>query len=727
MRKSFNYLSRACLYACVLLIAVSCKDSDEFFSKGDEPAPTTSANLFDFSTSQEVDLIVDYSDFKIYGPVWFSVYSVNPYVNEMQSDEYINENIKPLFQGYTDEKGKFDATITLPAYAKVLHVVTGNFFVSDRRILTEIVNGEAKAIAADKKASAASRMTRAAGPGVSTNDLSAMKHLWCMNNGTQVYKPWSTALGTWNSASGRPDYLLDNSDPTLISKGLVFSDEEVSGMYATACDALNSGTNLKESYRQAADLTLIKESEVSITALGSSTCWNCSLGYYYYTGDAPANKMDLNIIMIFPNTQDGEWPRGSYPNNKYNGNIGTLRGDVVQLMYYPTKADGSLDTANGTTMFPKGTKIGFILKCNAWGQRGADYAVNGSSYASKKNIWASSTDGLSYAPDGGSKPNPKGEARSAKFAYTAPNGNQYVVVSFEDATDDLDYDDLMFGLNPANAFDISGSGVASIESRETITEGVYAFEDVWPAKGDYDMNDVMIDCKHKMEFYTHADGSNKLNKEVFYLTTYQNYVTRKSGLAVDFQASDISTLYVTKILPGQTESATTDKMVSKKYYYLSEFKWESSESRMWYLTDDVTRDLGTTYVFEVTYTKAVNKGQATVRPFLYRSESGGKQWEVHLPWTDPTSKMNTSYFKTANDKSDPTVKKSNGQKMYYVADSEYPYAFYLEGASIDVFKETTLKRENESKPIDTFFPGFIEWSKSNGTKNLDWYLHHTGE
>jgi len=191
------------------------------------------------------------------------------------------------------------------------------------------------------------------------------------------------SLGTWNSASGRPDYLLDKTDQALINKGLIFTEEEFNGMYGTACDALNSGTTLKESYRAVSDLHLLKASEVSLTAMGSSTCWNSSLGYYYYTGDAPTNRMDLNIIMVFPNTQDGEWPRGSYPNNKYNGNIGALRGDVVQLMCYPVKADGNLDLEHGSTVFPAGTKIGFVLKTNAWGQRGKDYAVNGNSYAKK--------------------------------------------------------------------------------------------------------------------------------------------------------------------------------------------------------------------------------------------------------------------------------------------------------------------------------------------------------
>lgn len=736
MTKTNNFITHLCIYAFACVVAISCKDSDDFLDKGGEQSSVENeANTFDFSTSQEVDLIVDYSAFNAKIPVFFSVYNVNPFVNENKIDEYIDENIKPIFAGYTDANGKYDETVTLPAYAKVLHIVTGNFLVGLRRNVVEVKNGQARAIVENPLANQ-SRMTRApwrvAGAGTSTNDLSQMGHLYKKSDGTQAYKPWVTPLGTWNSASGRPDYLLDSSDPALINKKLVFTEEEITGMFGTACDALNSGTNLKEQYRAAADLRMIKDSEISITALGSSTCWNSSLGYYYYNeSNPPKNKMDLNIIMLFPNTQDGLWPRGGYPNNNYNGNIGTLRGDVVQLMYYPPTADGGIDTSKGTTVFPAGTKIGFMLKTNAWGQRGKDYAViGGGTWTKAQNIWASSTDGLSYAPDGGKAPNPDGEARSAKFAYTAPNGNEYVVVSFEDACDDKDYDDLMFALNPADAFDFSD--VAQIESKRVTVEGVYGFEDKWPEAGDYDMNDLMINCKHELEFYTHTDGSKKLNKERFYLTTYHNYITLKNGLAVDLQASDIATIYVNKILPGKTEFASESyNMDSKMYYWLPEIRWggkdNTKEKRMWYLTDDITKDEdkatgeGVTWVFEVTYTKAVSKGQCTIRPFLWREGSDG-QVEVHLPWTDPTQKADKSLFGTKADKSNPNVKRSNGQKMYYVGSGEFPFAFYLEGISIDAFKETILKSGNESMRIDTFFPEFLDWSISDGKKNSDWYL-----
>ena len=731
-----KFITRLCIVACFCALAVSCTDKDDFFEKEHTSPEEKTAKVFDFSTSQQTDLIVDYSEFKANIPVFFSVYNTNPIVNENKIGEYIDETIKPIYAGYTDKNGVFDETVTLPAYAKVLHIVTGNFLIGLRRTVVEVVNGEARAIVENpmkdvQKAPEINAARRVAGTGTATNDLSKMSHLYKKSDGTQVYKPWSAALGTWNSASGRPNYLLDKSDQTLINKGLMFSEEEFNGMYGTACDALNSGTNLKEQYRAASDLHLIKDSEISITAMGSSTCWNSSLGYYYYNeNNPPKNQMDLNIIMLFPNTQDGEWPRGNYPNNNYNGNIGTLRGDVVQLMYYPPTADGGIDTSHGSTIFPAGTKIGFMLKTNAWGQRGSDYAINGSSYAGKKNIWASTTDGMSGAYDSGVKfPNTNGEARSAKFAYTAPNGNEYVVVSFEDACDDKDYDDLMFALNPANAFDLSDA--PKIESRRATVEGVYGFEDKWPAEGDYDMNDLMINCKHELEFYTHVDGSKKLNKERFYLTTYHNYITLKDGLAVDLQGSDIATIYVNKLLPGQTEFASTNyNMYNKMYYYLPEITWDKGESRMWYLTDDITKGEnkatgeGVTWVFEVTYTKAINKGQTTIRPFLWRKLENGKQLEVHLPWNEPTKKVDTTLFGTLADRSNPSTKRSNGQKMYYVGSGEFPFAFYLEGVNIDVFKNTILKAENESKRIDTFFPQFLDWSISEGKRNSDWYLKH---
>ena len=143
----------------------------------------------------------------------------------------------------------------------------------------------------------------------------------------------------------------------------------------------------------------------------------------------------------------------------------------------------------------------------------------------------------------------------------------------------------------------------------------------------------------------------------------------------------------------------------------------TTDGNVYYLTSDFKGELGTTYILELTYQNPLGSSadMAAVKPFIYRSE-GDKNWEVHIPMEAPTAKMNTSYFGTEDDCSDP----SNG--LYFVREGNYPFAFYMHGVNISVFESTILKRENESKRIDELFPGFLEWSTSGGTTNRDWYI-----
>ena len=144
----------------------------------------------------------------------------------------------------------------------------------------------------------------------------------------------------------------------------------------------------------------------------------------------------------------------------------------------------------------------------------------------------------------------------------------------------------------------------------------------------------------------------------------------------------------------------------------------TKDGNVYYLTSDIKGELGTTYILELTYGTALNSSSqmASIQPFIYRSENDEKNWEVHIPMEAPTAKMNTSYFGTADDCSDPS------KGLYFVRSGNYPFAFYLKGANIEVFKETILNRDNESKRIDELFPGFLEWSISNGATHQDWYL-----
>jgi LruC domain-containing protein len=227
---------------------------------------------------------------------------------------------------------------------------------------------------------------------------------------------------------------------------------------------------------------------------------------------------------------------------------------------------------------------------------------------------------------------------------------------------------------------------------------------LWPAKGDYDLNDAVVDYQHDYVWSAPNVGSDyKICKEIFNLTTYQNYVTLTSGLALTLETKKTpSEIKMRKIAKG----STVEKEVSF-----------TQDGNVYYLTNDFKGELGTTYILELIYNTPLNSDAelAKIKPFIYRSE-GDKNWEVHIPMEAPTAKMNTSYFGTEDDCSDPS------KGLYFVREGNYPFAFYLDGANISVFEETILKRENESKRIDELFPGFLEWSTSKGATNQNWYL-----
>ena len=688
-------LGKICLGFMLGVSMTACVDKSMYGTSIDpnDYMPGEAPNSFDFSTVQKVNLNVDYSAYKTYGPVFFGVYTENPIIEvEDAPDDQWNEDVKPIYEDYTEDNGKFNAVVELPTYAQHLYIATGNFFTGMLLLEADVKDGAASVVAENNQVAATRGWTRAEGPGVSTDDLSALNLTNLIDDNGNItsdkkYNDWKNWLGSWNSASGRPDYLLNKAtaDPKL-----VISDNEMEGLYAAVSSAFVSGSDMNEEYCSYPDLLLQQDSEVTFTLLGGSTCWTSSLGYYYYTDDKkPTNPSDINIVMLFPNTQDGQWARAKLKNlRSYNGNIGTLRGDVVRLMYYPNIANN--DKTGATTVFPKGTRIGFILKTQAWAMQGPDYALNIGAFSGQKkyNCWCATTDGLSYG---------KKLKGDSKFSYKATNGDTYTLISFEDAMDDLDFDDLIFALKPVGVF----APVPEIANKKSSTNGVYAFEDLWPNKGDYDLNDAIVNAKHEKEF----NNSGKIIKETFYLTTFQNYVTLTNGLALTLNTKvDPKSIVMKKIAPESTEAVDANF---------------TNDGNVYYLTEDFNGELGTTYILELTYGSALTSAEklASIQPFIYRRE-GDKNWEVHIPMEAPTAKMNTSYFGKGDDRSNPD------KGLYFVRQGNYPFAFYLKGADISVFEETILKRENESKAIDKLFPDFLKWSNSNGETNQDWYLRY---
>ena len=711
------------------LLLAACIDKNVYDESQSNGSEQETANTFDFATTRSITLNVDYSAYDTHGPVFFSVYSENPFEGEGEA-MVLKEDVAPIYENYTDAKGLFSQKVTLPAYARELYIVNGNFFVMESMMAAEVQDNTATAVATNYAESSAARAMRTMRRvGTPTNSLETLYQLsyevdvnTADKRDKQIYKEWATPLGTWDSESGRPNYLLEK---TAANAELLFTDEELEGLYQAVSEALTANKTCNKSYRTRADLMLEKDSEVSITFLGGTTCWNNTVGYYYYTEDTkPTNPMDLNIIMLFPNTQEGRWSRDWMPVPDFYGNIALERGDAVKMKYYPHIANGDLSEASD--IFPKGTYIGFILKPNGWGMQKCngdkkyynsykgegDLKKKTSTIARQYNVWASSTNGLSYcnpeqiANDKGAiaLPNPDGESRSAKFAYKENDNLQYAIVSFEDACNDLDFDDVVFALKP-NAL----ANLPTIEHNKSVTTSVYAYEDLWPSKGDYDMNDVMVELKQQKEFEMRSsDKEYKIYKETFALTTYQNYVELTSGLALKLELRSNPLSIVMKKVNPETADTTVVNFTKE------------SKGNVYLLTDDVKGELNTTYIIEINYKSGITNDSKTALayPFIYRNnENDDMRWEVHIPYEAPTTKMDFSYFGLDDDCSVPAEGK------FFVRSGSYPFAFCLSGVTINNFRNTLLNRDNEKKRISDLYPRFLGWSTSNGEENADWYLH----
>lgn len=693
MKKILFYTSSLLL---LLVATVACNDDKDLYQPPTTGGETEEANTFNFSTVNNVNLNVNYNLEGTKFAVAFEVYAENP-VNEVKDDEgnvvsyVMKDGVMPIYGDYTKGDGTFSKKVELPAYAETLYILTPNPLVGPT-LMTATVSGNNVTASAPVNKAVKAKVTRA--NGVQTSTLP--ENLWSeYNNGayTPIYPEWKSWLGTFDSETGHPNYLLDRNDAN--NAKLVFTNEELKGLYEIISEAVNINKECPEKYRQEADLELTRKSEVAITMLGGNTCWNSTLGYYYYTGEAPASLKDVHVICIYPNTQDGKWTAGTT-----GVPAGLVRGDVVKLMYYPNIAQGIMDGA--TSEFPAGIKIAFVLKTHGW--------YKGSKYQSRpNNFWAASTEGLTNNGNGTLNKNKLGnKSHTAKFQYTSGK-DSYAIVSFEDYQSDKNFSDVAFSLKPASAF----KPLPEIVAKEMETSGVYAFEDLWPDKGDYDMNDVVVNYTYAKTMQKYEDESDdyfKIMNESMTFKTFQNYATKNNGLAFKLLNAK-----------GFQSSAMEMKLPTEENFKTVQFITEvdGDGNTIYILTDNVKTNMGAEYRLSLTYGEdgkdvaSTTSGQAQVQPFIYKTEESGR-WEVHIPFEAPSSKVIKTYFHTGDDLSEPD------KNIYYVRAGNYPFAFYLAGAT-EKDVEPLLNKDNESIAIDKLYPKFINWATSNGANDKDWY------
>ena len=633
--------------ACTMVIVVgisSCVDSDKDLY---QEAPGAEINTSNFSTIQKVQVEIDYSNSESRVP--FSIYDGNPLI-EGENTTILKENVQALDGAWTDEQGKFTATVELPAYVSNVYIVSTSPFAR-QAIPGKIVNGVLKVSDTDEQLT-----TRASYRESTRFDRNRFNNLG-----------WNTNLGSFDDRSGVIDYAYKGNDPKL-----TLSKSEMNELRTTVSKVLNTLGSCPEEYRTQADLYVEEdETAVVLTALRGWTCWNSSLGYYYYRYDqAPASLKDVKVYAVFPNTQM-TWNNGSLQASPQ----GIKEGTTVQLKYFddPEYPKGK--------NFPKGYYIGFILACNAWNT----YFTGFNSYTLTEGFYASSTKGFSTKVNSGI------DVRTAMFK----DKNSNIAIAFEDFMDDQNFTDVVFSLK-ANP-EITNVPPVDEDLNTTIEKtGVYAFEDEWPKAGDYDMNDVLVQYTYQKVF----NIFNEILSESFtFKTLYNKSTVFTNGLGF-ILSNEGNAQSIEYFIRKENEKDFTVASGADKF---------TRESNAIILTDNVKTNPNAEYKVTFKYgDKNSNKKQETsIDAFIYRPSKEGNRLEVHCPMKKPTSKVDTSLFGQYEDCSKPN------EGIYYVSNQEniYPFAFYLSNANANDIAELKNFDKNEKKSISEIYPKFIDWAK----------------
>ncbi len=243
------------------------------------------------------------------------------------------------------------------------------------------------------------------------------------------------------------------------------------------------------------------------------------------------------------------------------------------------------------------------------------------------------------------------------------------------------------------------------------TEGTLAFEDLWPFKGDFDMNDLVINYKFnrvtnaqnkvieiKSDFAIDAVGGAQLNGFAFQLPVASGAVKSVTGIQVKH---NYITLNTNNVESGQDNA--TIIVFDDVYDHIP------NVSGFFNTQLNLPRSYTDTMHVTVSFTNPVDinlLGDAPFNPFMIVQHNRGK--EIHLPGMLPTIKANKALFGTGDDNTKPEI------NNYYKSKDNLPFALNI---------PERFDYPIERASIADAYLKYTKWAQSAGKTLTNWYMH----
>jgi len=442
-----------------------------------------------------------------------------------------------------------------------------------------------------------------------------------------------------------------------------------------------------------------EDGELWVSFLHEGAGYRNSVGYFTFDPNNPPrtiSDIDARTIM--------------FPNSSFMWSGGGLQtGDRIYL--------GS---------FEKGTGVGWFLVPNGWNS--GSLTVN-ESYATRYSIEDLNT----FTSE---------ESRSHALLL-GNEKDEFLIVAFEDLNrpyGDNDFNDAIFLVEatPFSAISLDNTPEVVIPGNDEDNDGVpdhldafpldderayisftpasnnfgtIAFEDLWPRKGDYDFNDMVI----KYSFVETLDADQRVKDIELSLVVSAMGASQNHGFAMRLPIS-----------PSMVES-TSGQVLNNNYFDLNANGTETGMSMavIPMFTDGfslfesvetggiVNTDPNRPKVspgllnVKITFVSPIDRdliGSAPYDPFMLRKQD--RSLEVHLAGYSPTERADLSLFNTDDDKSDLE------SGFCYVDSRNLPWAIHVPESFI---------YPQERIPITEVYENFATWATYGGESGADWF------
>lgn len=656
--------------ACFAMLALAgCMDKDVYDPGKDPTVLKPESEYFDFTTTTNVAFEVNYGE--IGSNALIEIFTEDP-ISYNETGSFVIQG-EPVYKIFADAKGRFVGDVELPTAAKIVYVFSPTWGVP-MCVEAEVENGKVTVneTDADSRAVAATR-AKSELRLVTVNNVQKVYSLVEIDNSYGEVKDINDLI-----EKGKLSNKFISNVQKALWKGKTTKPSNLDNSnYVRNTEHVN--TTIAKAYQNEQGQTVtVEDAELFFTFLTESGWYQNVVGYYYYkTDECPATPDGVKKIVIFPNASIAgnvpylNWgdkvPGGATNYGSKNAPLETNR--KVQLLFQDEQ--GKL-----STKFPAGYTIGYFIiadgfKCGSYGRKGSIDTDKSFVYSNEE--WNNNYQG-----------------QKARFISLSAEGGT-VVYGVEDGGDSS-YEDLLFCIdaNPNEAIQDPDRPVIDPDEPEVSeTENTYlsfAYEDIWPSGGDYDLNDVIIEYHRSITF----DKDNYVSevKETYKPVQKAGAATNRNAFAVQYATDQRGEI----VWPsGAVDEPQTNSII----LFPNAMEVRNQEFV-------ITR----TFAAGAMKKDALKVGNSVLNPYIivnYEGAGKDNRTEVHLPKSKATNLANSDQIGREAD-------------AYYVnKDGKHPFAISIPG---------TFTPVTETVMIDKEYPDFEKWVDSDGKEYTDWYKNY---